>query len=212
MPIYNGIEFIEESVSSILNQTYTQWELIIGINGHPPNSEVYQIAKKYEQADSRIKVYDLDATIRGKSAALNKMLKYCNYNWISLLDVDDKWLPTKLESQLAFMSDYDVIGTLCNYFGERSGSPGIPTGNITTFNFLNVNPVINSSCLLKKELCYWDKLCIVEDYDLWIRLWKGGKRFYNVESIQVLHRIHRASAFNAKGNHLSVDALRQKYS
>jgi glycosyltransferase involved in cell wall biosynthesis len=71
MPIYNGIEFIEESVSSILNQTYTQWELIIGINGHPPNSEVYQIANKYEQADSRIKVYDLDATLRGKSAALN---------------------------------------------------------------------------------------------------------------------------------------------
>jgi len=40
MPIYNGIEFIEESVSSILNQTYDQWELIIGVNGHPENSPV----------------------------------------------------------------------------------------------------------------------------------------------------------------------------
>jgi teichuronic acid biosynthesis glycosyltransferase TuaG len=212
MPIYNGIEFIEESVPSILNQTYTHWELIIGINGHPPNSEVYQIAKKYEQVDSRIKVYDLDATIRGKSAALNEMLKYCAYDWISLLDVDDKWMPAKLESQIPFMADYDVIGTLCEYFGESSGSPGIPTGNITNFNFLSVNPVINSSCLLKKELCYWDIHCIIEDYDLWLRLWRGGKRFYNVDSIHVFHRIHRASAFNAKGNHLSVGALRQKYS
>jgi hypothetical protein len=141
------------------------------------------------------------------------MLKYCNYNWISLLDVDDKWLSTKLESQLVFMSDYDVIGTLCNYFGERSGSPDIPTGNITNFNFCSVNPVINSSCLLKKELCFWDSVWdSIEDYDVWLRLWKGGKRFYNVESIQVLHRIHKASAFNANGNHLLVDKLRQKYS
>jgi len=36
MPIYNGIEFIEESVKSIIKQTYTEWELIIGINGHLP--------------------------------------------------------------------------------------------------------------------------------------------------------------------------------
>ena len=48
MPIYNGIEFIDESVSSILKQTYDKWELLIGINGHPENSEVYKIAQKYE--------------------------------------------------------------------------------------------------------------------------------------------------------------------
>ena len=58
MPIYNGVEFIDESVSSILSQTYTDWELLIGINGHPENSEVYQIAKKYESQDKRISVYD----------------------------------------------------------------------------------------------------------------------------------------------------------
>ena len=45
IPIYNGVEFIEESVSSVLNQTYDQWELLIGINGHPQNSDVYKIAK-----------------------------------------------------------------------------------------------------------------------------------------------------------------------
>jgi len=38
MPIYNGIEFINESVPSILQQTYGEWELLIGINGHPENS------------------------------------------------------------------------------------------------------------------------------------------------------------------------------
>ncbi len=45
IPIYNGIEFIDDSVQSVLNQTYTNWELIIGINGHPENSDVYKKAK-----------------------------------------------------------------------------------------------------------------------------------------------------------------------
>ena len=214
MPIYNGIEFIEESVSTILYQTYKEWELIIGINGHPQNSEVYQIAKKYEMRDIRIKVFDLPPTVKGKSAALNDMLNLCNpeNKWISLLDVDDKWLPKKLELQVPFMKDYDVIGTMCKYFGNLNSSPSIPYGDISKFNFLSVNPIINSSCLVRKELCYWDgKWNGVEDYDMWLRLWKQGKNFYNVGALQVLHRIHRESAFNAKGNHLKVDELRRKY-
>ncbi len=213
MPIYNGIEFIEESVSSILNQTFTHWELIIGINGHPPNSDVYQIAKEYEIKDDRIKVFDLPTTIKGKSAALNEMLNLCSieHNWISLLDVDDVWLPKKLETQVPFMNDYHVIGTICRYFGDNNGYPNIPYGDISTFNFLSVNPIINSSCLLKKELCHWDESLNLEDYDLWLRLWKQGKKFYNVGEIQVLHRIHEASAFNANGNDLKVDELRRKY-
>lgn len=214
MPIYNGIEFIEESVSSILNQTFTHWELIIGINGHPPNSDVYQIAKEYEIKDDRIKVFDLPTTIKGKSSALNEMLNLCSieHKWISLLDVDDIWLPKKLERQVPFMNDYDVIGSKCRYFGNKNDYPNIPYGDISTFNFLSVNPIINSSCLLKKELCFWDgKWNGVEDYDLWLSLWKQGKKFYNVGSLQVLHRIHTASAFNANGNHLKVDELINKY-
>lgn len=209
MPIYNGIEFIEESISTIKYQKYKNWELIIGINGHPENSEVYQIAKTYE--NEKIKVYDM-IEIKGKSNALNKMLDYCSYNWICLLDVDDKWLPNKLENQLPFINDYDVIGTNCKYFGNRNGYTKIPLGDLSNHNFFSVNPIINSSCLIKKELCFWDKKHDgVEDYDLWLRLWKQGKRFYNVESVEVLHRLHNESAFNAKGNHLKVKELKKKY-
>jgi len=47
IPIYNGIEFIDDSVISIWQQTYKEWELLIGINGHPPGSDVYKTASKY---------------------------------------------------------------------------------------------------------------------------------------------------------------------
>ena len=202
MPIYNGIEFIKESVNSVLKQTYTDWELIIGINGHPQNSEIYKQALRHKS--DKIKIYDL-YQIKGKSNALNKMLQFCSGNWVSLLDVDDIWLERKLENQVNFIKDYDVIGTQCKYFGDSDLVPSIPTGDITNFDFRKVNPIINSSCLLKKELCYWDgKHDGVEDYDLWLRLRNKNKKFYNIEDVHVLHRIHQDSSFNAKGNSLKV--------
>jgi glycosyltransferase involved in cell wall biosynthesis len=210
MPIYNGIEFIGESVPTILYQTYKEWELIIGINGHPKDSDVYKEAKKWEEKDERIKVYDF-YEIKGKAEALNEMIKYCKYDWVSLLDVDDKWLPKKLEAQERFMYYSDVIGTQCKYFGDLNTIPKIPVGDLTSFNFLIFNPIINSSCLLKKELCNWDGSLNLEDYDLWLKLWKEGKQFYNVNEILVLHRIHNDSAFNAKGNNLKVNDLKKKY-
>ena len=69
MPIYNGIEFINDSVMSIIQQKYTNWELLIGINGHPPNSEVFKIAQKYAELNSNIRVYDF-TDIKGKSNTL----------------------------------------------------------------------------------------------------------------------------------------------
>jgi teichuronic acid biosynthesis glycosyltransferase TuaG len=204
MPIYNGIEFIQDSVVSIKQQTYINWDLLIGINGHPANSEVYKIAKQYECEN--IKVIEILET-KGKSNALNEMLKYSKANYIALLDVDDIWLPNKLQSQIQFIQkDFDVVGTMCKYFGDKDCYPSIPVGNISDFNFLTVNPIINSSAIIKKELCYWKDIDL-EDYDLWLRLWKQNKTFYNVEEYHVLHRCHSNSAFNANGNHLKVDNL-----
>ena len=207
MPIYNGIEFIDESVQSIINQTYKDWELLIGINGHQENSDVYKTAKKYENLDNRIKVYDF-YSIKGKSHTLNEMVKYCKNGFIALLDVDDIWNNKKLEIQSQFLN-YDVIGSNCVWFGDINGIvPKIPVNDISHFNFANVNPVINSSSIIKKDLAVWNSnFDGVEDYDLWIKLRKQNKRFYNCPEILVKHRIHRTSAFNAKGNNNKVDSL-----
>lgn len=207
MPIYNGIEFIDESVSSILNQTFEDWELIIGVNGHPPMSDVYLVAKQYELQNKKICVLDL-SDIKGKSNALNVMVQYCNYNYVALLDVDDIWLPEKLDAQSFYLNVYDVIGTKCVYFGDAEPFvPEIPEGDLSNFNFFSFNPVINSSAIIRKELCRWVENGI-EDYDLWLRLKKAGKKFYNCNNVLVKHRIHRASAFNAQGNNLKVADLK----
>ena len=213
IPIYNGINFIDESVSSILNQTYDKWELIIGINGHSQNSKVYQIAKQYEsksdkaeQVLGKIRVFDF-YNIKGKANTLNEMIKFCNFNYIALLDVDDIWHEQKLECQQILFDKYDVIGSNCIWFGDRAGVvPAIPIGDISDYDFSLVNPIINSSSIIRKELCHWNENGI-EDYDLWLKLRKEKKKFFNFKEILVKHRIHNDSAFNSKGNNNKVKYL-----
>ena len=216
MPVYNGSEFLPESVSSVIQQTFTEWELLIAINGYDqPESTIYQMVRDYIKAigDTRIKVLDY-YECKGKAATLNKMLGECQHSYVAILDVDDIWLPGKLAAQQPFLiKGYDVIGTKCVYFGDMNNIiPAIPTGDITEFNFLKVNPVINSSAVIKKKLAHWDTTVFgIEDYDLWLRLWKEKRCFYNCDEVLVKHRIHKQSAFNAKGNNNGVEALRLKY-
>lgn len=208
MPVKNGIEFIEESVGSIINQVFEDWELLIGINGCGENSEIYQKAKNYE--NDKIHVYDMPECM-GKSATLNALVKRAKYDWISLLDIDDKWSATKLMIQEPFMTSYDIIGTHTEYFGDLNSKPKLPVGDLHSFNFFQFNPIINSSCLLRKQYAYWDETTTLEDYDLWLKLWKQGKRFYNIPSIETYHRIHNDSAFNSKGNNNFVNEIKRRY-
>jgi teichuronic acid biosynthesis glycosyltransferase TuaG len=236
IPLYNGIELLKEAVDSVRAQTYPEWEVIIGVNGHPQGSDVYKEALALANAplalanapsalanapsalanaplalaESHIRVIDLyDLPEKGKSAALNAMLPYAKFSHIAILDADDIWLPTKLEKQLPFVKEgYDVVGTQCEYFGELEGRPTIPLGDISSRDFFQANPMINSSAIVKKDLCHWvSHWDGVEDYDMWLRLRKGGRRFYNVGEVLVRHRIHRSSAFNAQGNGNKVPAL-----
>jgi glycosyltransferase involved in cell wall biosynthesis len=212
IPIYNGIEFINDSVPSVLMQTYEHWELLIGVNGHNQNSEVYQKAKLYESLDNRIKVFDF-YNIKGKSNTLNEMIKHCTYNFVALLDVDDIWHYKKLETQTKFLSNYDVVGSNCMWFGDIDNViPKIPVNDFSNFNFAEVNPVINSSSIIRKDICFWNSSFDgVEDYDLWLRLWKQKMRFFNCPEILVKHRIHNTSAFNSKGNNDKVTPLLESH-
>jgi len=211
IPLYNGVEYLNEAVTSVFLQTFESWELIIGVNGHPENSEVYTTAKKLEDISHKIRVFDFHQ-LKGKSVTLNEMVKFCKYDWICLLDADDKWLPTKLEKQLPYVSSYDVIGTQCRYFGDKDIIPEIPLGDISKFDFFKVNPIINSSCLIKKGYAKWNSHYDgVEDYDKWLQLRFSGKQFFNVAEVLVLHRIHKDSSFNAKGNNNKVPELLAKY-
>jgi teichuronic acid biosynthesis glycosyltransferase TuaG len=212
MPIYNGIEFLEESISSIKAQTFIDWELLIGVNGHPGNSEIFKIANSYSSDKIHIREFP---EFKGKSITLNKLLLFSKYDSICLLDVDDVWLPEKLERQIAYAARYDVIGTHCQYFGESDDTPRLYTGDISESNFSDINTIINSSSMINRrgrDISWdfsWDG---VEDYDLWIRLIKDGWTFFNIDMVLVRHRIHSDSFFNTKNSALSETLRKIRFS
>lgn len=211
IPLYNGVEYLEESVNSVVNQTHNIWEIIIGINGHPQDSEIEKKAKevrsKYTGKDIKVMYFN---TI-GKPNTLNAMVENASYIYIAILDVDDKWLPTKLEKQIPYLFSYDIVGTKCKYFGDRNDSPPIPVGDLTrsNFNFFVGNPIINSSAIIKRNDAKWNNV-FVDDYDMWLRLYCEKKTFYNIDEILCEHRIHKESAFNNKNNNY-VNEIRIKW-
>lgn len=98
MPSWNTGQYIAESIKSVLNQTYTNWELLIVDDCSTDNTEDVVAAF----ADQRIKFFRNE---RNKGAALtrNEALRKAQGEWIAFLDSDDLWKPEKLEKQILFM-------------------------------------------------------------------------------------------------------------
>lgn len=214
--LYNGIEFLEDTVRSVIAQTDTDWVMYIGVNGHgETGGEVAEKARIIATSDihRRIHVFVQPPEINNKSKSLNDLVKRTTTDWVSVLDADDLWVPEKLAEQriIANTTDVEVIGTVCSYFGERYGSPPIPCGVLKRGCTLDSNPIINSSVLFKKKYAYWNEEqdMMLEDYDMWLRLDYIGVKMYNIEKRLTLHRIHRTSSFNTKQH--DVKGLVMKY-
>jgi len=98
MPSWNTEKFIAESIQSVINQTYTNWELIIVDDCSNDNSEEVILAYK----DSRIRYIKNDKNL-GAALTRNRGLEEANGEWIAFLDSDDLWTPDKLAHQIEFM-------------------------------------------------------------------------------------------------------------
>lgn len=205
---YNGERYIESAIESVINQSFKDFELLIGFNGTNDNSK--SIPFKFN--DTRIKVFDYGDD-KGKSKTLNKLINESQYDWIAIQDDDDIWLDDKLEKQIKFIDSYDVIGTFINYINENNeitGSPNLsrfPT-EIINYSLAGLNQIANTSAIFKRQdaldINGWrDGLDGIEDYDFWLRLMRNGKKFINIPDELVLHRLHPKSNFNTKKYDLS---------
>lgn len=217
IPLYNGVEFLEECVNSVIGQTFTDWEIVIGVNGHGEDGgEVGRFAQNIATRDSRIIVHIQPPPLKGKVESSNDLVTKSKGEWICMLDCDDKWEPTKLERQYyastTIAKNAAVIGTFCYYFGEKDGIVPVPAGMIGSTYLEKSNPIVNSSAMIKKEYCYWkydDVSYTMEDYSLWMNISLQGKLLFNIPEYLTWHRIHKTSAFNAKG--YSDVPLRTRY-
>lgn len=200
---YNDEKYIERAVRSVLEQTYSEIELLIGFNGTTDSSKSIVSTIK----DSRIRIFDYGDD-KGKSKTLNKLMAESRGEWLAIQDGDDIWLPSKLQNQMSISGEYDVIGTQISYIDsdcEIIGSPVLSTSEdeIKQKSLSGLNQIANSSCIFRKKAAVtiggWDEDIIgIEDFDFWLRLIRKEYRLINLSTTEVYHRLHSESNFNTK--------------
>ena len=117
MPSYNTAKYIKNSIESILNQTYKNWELLIVDDCSTDNTD--EIVSAY-LSDDRIK-YLKNEKNSGAAISRNYALREAKGKWIAFLDSDDVWHPEKLERQIAFMEETGYKFTCTDYMIQLNG-------------------------------------------------------------------------------------------
>lgn len=121
MPSYNTAPYIRETVESVLNQTYTNWELLIVDDCSTDDTDKVLA----DLSDDRIRIYKNEVN-SGAAVSRNKALREAKGKWIAFLDSDDLWKPEKLEKQLAFMKKNNYSFSYTDY--EEINAEGVKIG------------------------------------------------------------------------------------
>lgn len=116
MPCHNDAPFIREAISSVLAQTYEDWELILVDDGS--TDDTISIAG-LEFKDERIHIYRNEVNM-GAAYSRNIGIDRANGKYIAFLDSDDYWYPTKLEKQVEFMETNGYLFSAHHYYQSRN--------------------------------------------------------------------------------------------
>lgn len=197
MPAYNCEQFIGESINSVLNQTYQNWELIVVDDCSTDNTE--KIVKEYK--DKRIKLFSNEKNM-GVAYSRNKGIKLSKADYIAFLDSDDIWDTEKLKMQIETMNDeinFTFTGSkFVNENGEKSNYILNVPLKIKKKELLKQNVISCSSVVVKKQLVL-DNIFpenveeIHEDYVAWLNILNNEKFAYGINLPLLIYRIRNNS-------------------
>lgn len=207
MPVYNGAPYLAETIESILNQTFQDFELIICDDGSADNS--LEIIRSFSAKDSRIVVMTREN--RGIVYTRNEMLAHSRGKYIAVIDHDDVALPERFALQVKYLEEHPEV--VCvggdTYLIDHKGR------HLTTLIHLKGDEKIQQSALaghgsithscamiradvLRKIGGYDVERYLVEDLDLWLRLGECGK-LENISEPILKFRLHSKSASEQNG-------------
>ncbi len=154
VPVYKAEKYVAATINSVLNQTYTDFEIIIIDDESPDRS----IAICQEFTDNRIKI--VHQQNRGLAGARNTGIRHAQGEYLALLDADDLWLPEKLAKHVNHLDSSPEVGVSfsCSAFIDDEGQPlgiyQIPQfTNITPPIVLCRNPIGNGSApVIRREV------------------------------------------------------------
>lgn len=193
--------YIRESIDSILNQTYKDFEfIIVGDTPQPDRDRVFSIIEEYSSKDTRIKFIPNETNL-GLTKSLNVGLSYCKGKYIARMDADDISLPTRLEKQVAFMdANPDVLASgawldLINENGDNlnmiyaySSDKKENRLKILLNSILGHPVAIFHRIINNKPIKYDENVIYAQDYSLWVEILKYGE-ISNIGEVLLKYRI-----------------------
>lgn len=217
IPCFNTQNTLEETLESVYNQDYDNWEAILINDGSPDDLE--EIAMKWEKKDVRFKYYKKDNG--GLGSARNYGVEKSKGCYILPLDSDNKIRPDFVSSAIKILDKNLKIGVVYGdamYFGEKSGEWIV--GDFDKFRLLKFN-YIDACAIIRKTLFNitngYDVLMPHqghEDWDFWLQVLKTDYDFYYLNSITFDYRVLSNSmirSLDKSGEKMNVDYLRNKH-
>lgn len=207
VPVYNAAKYIEQTISMVQKQTYTDWELILVEDcSKDASREVLQKLVK-ELEDSRIHVIYKEKN-EGAASARNTGLMAATGEYLAFLDADDIWKETKLEKELAFLEEKKAAFVFTSYeFGDEQG--------IGTGKFVHVPEKLSYKQALSRTVIFTsttlfdlkklDKSRLImpevpsEDSATWWQILRAGYTAYGYPEITTIYRRPPKSLSSNKG-------------
>ncbi len=203
MPSYNAERFINESIESILRQTYGEWELIIVDDKSTDNTA--RVIESYIQKDKRIKCILLEEN-SGPAVARNRAIKEARGRYIAFLDADDLWMPQKLEKQIAFMQKENIALSYTGYYRFEESAEEIKDEVIVPLK-VNYHELLKQNIIGCLTAVYDTKIVgkvympLIrkrQDFGLWLVILKKVPYAYAINEPLAYYRMHYDSISSNK--------------
>lgn len=200
MPAYNSSATLAESIQSVLDQTYTDWELLVIDDCSP--EPLKPIVDGFQ--DCRIRYIRLEKN-SGVAQARNRGLQAAKGRYIAFLDSDDLWLPEKLEKQLQFMQKNGYAFTY-TWYRQFEDDPARPVRLVKTKNFVDYRKLLRGNdigCLTvmidRNQIPdFYMPSEKHEDYITWLNLLKRGFKAYSLQEDLARYRLSQHSVSGDK--------------
>ena len=192
IPVYNAEKFLDETINTVLNQTYKNFELILVNDGSKDKS--VDVIKKHN--DKRIKLID-NKNNKGAALSRNDGIRKAKGRYICFLDADDLWNKEKLEKQISFMKEKECAFSFTGY--EFANENGIPKGKkVFIPKKLNYKSALKNTTIstitvmidtkkMDKDLIYMNNVKS-EDTATWWNILKNGYEAFGLNEILSFYR------------------------
>lgn len=190
MGIYNCESTLEESIESIINQTYNNWQLVMCDDASSDNT--YSIAEMYKKKYPEKIILIRNSVNMKLSTTLNNCLKYVTGKYVARMDGDDIALPTRLEKQVMFLENnkcFDLVGTAITLFDEN-GNRGIrkTVEKPNKETIFKISPFAHATIMCHRYVydtlngyTVSNRTIRGQDIDLWLRFYNNGFNGYNLQ-------------------------------